>query len=274
MSNISIPDRFKRAVRLEKNRDYENAFKEYVSILNENPRFRNAYINLGSLCSRMNKVPEALKYYKTALSLGNDYITFFNVGCLFYRTGRYAEAVINLEKSHAMNKSFVLSKLVTGLCYCKTDKLGMAEKYFSDILELHPDSRSALTALALIYYYTNRLKHSLELLNRLLLADPDDIKFRELKSDILWKIGAIDESASEIKAIKHRADKYKYFDEFIKSIPVEIYTDKYGSIDDKIKSLNTKINENPNNLISLSLCHLLKGDTDSAIDYLFDFRKN
>ena len=56
--------------------------------------------------------------------------------------------------------------------------------------------------------------------------------------------------------------------------PVESFTDKYGTIDDKIETLNERIKEDANSLISLSLCHLLKGDTDTAIDYLFKSKKN
>jgi tetratricopeptide (TPR) repeat protein len=274
MSNMSIPDRFKKAIRLEKSRNYKNAFQEYLSIINENSRFRNAYINLGSLCSRMNNFNEALKYYKAALSLGSDYLTLFNIGCIFYKTGRYAKAAENLEQSIAMNKTFVLSKLVAGLSYSRMNTLEKAEHYFSEVLKSHPRSRLALIALAVIYYQTGRLELSLKLLDGILRTDPGDINIRELKADILLKTGAIDESVSEIKAIKRRADKYKYFDEFIQSVPVEIYTDRYGSIDEKIDSLNARINEDSNNLISLSLCYLLKGDTDTAIDYLFNARKN
>jgi len=78
----------------------------------------------------------------------------------------------------------------------------------------------------------------------------------------------------EIKIIKQKADGYRYFDEFIKSIPVDSLTDKYGTIDNKIDLLKNKTSISGDHLISLSLCHLLKGETDTAIDYLFKFKKN
>jgi len=41
--------------------------------------------------------------------------------------------------------------------------------------------------------------------------------------------------------------------------------------DEKIDFL--KSNPDRENLITLSLCHLFKGETDTAIDYLFEARK-
>ena len=273
MKEISPTDRFKTAVRLEKEGDYEKAINEYLHIIHADPKFRNAYINLGSLYSRMNRLNQAMKCYKAALSLGHDYITYFNVGCIYYKTGKYTDALSNLEKSSEINNNFALATLVAGLCHSRLNNLTEAENNFMEVLKYWPDNRVALTALSIIYYNKNLFNKSLMMLNKLLQLDADNIKIRELKSDILLKIGRIDESVSEVKVIKRKAASYKYFDEFIKAVPVETLTDKYGTIDDKIKSLNATTNKNSNNLIALSLCYLLKGETDTAIDYLFKYKK-
>jgi tetratricopeptide (TPR) repeat protein len=273
MKEISPTDRFKTAVRLEKEGDHEKAINEYLRIIHADPKFRNAYVNLGSLYSRMNRLKEAMRCYKAALSIGGDYITYFNVGCIYYKTGKYIDALINLEKSTEINNNFALATLVAGLCHSRLNNLAEAENNFMEVLKTWPDNRVALTALSIIYYNKHLFNKSLMMLNKILQLDADNIKIRELKSDILLKIGRIDESVSEVKVIKRKSPSYKYFDEFIKAVPVETLTDKYGTIDDKIKSLNSKINKNSNNLIALSLCYLLKGETDAAIDYLFKYKK-
>lgn len=111
-----------------------------------------------------------------------------------------------------------------------------------EVLNLWPDNRVSLAALAIIYYNKNRYDAALQMLNRILYLDPDNIKLRELKSDILLKIGRIDDSVKEIKILK-KSDGYRYFDEFIQSIPVEILSDKYGTIDTKIDSLKNQSDE-------------------------------
>lgn len=272
MTTAVIHRKFNAAIEFEKQGDYENALKEYNSIIFMDPTFRNAYVNLGSLYSRMSLFSESMKCFEAALVLGRDYITYFNIGCILYKIRNYTGALQNLDMSISMNKKFALSKLIAGLCYSRLNKLVDAEKCFLEVLKLWPDNRVSLAALAIIYYNKNRYDPALQMLNRILYLDPDNVKLRELKSDILLKIGRIDDSVKEIKILKKKADGYRYFDEFIQSIPVEVLSDKYGTIDTKIDSLKNQ--SDGKNLISLSLCHLFKGDTDTAIDYLFKFKKN
>jgi tetratricopeptide (TPR) repeat protein len=186
----------------------------------------------------------------------------------------YSKALKNLNLSSSLNNTFALSKLVVGLCHSRLNNLADAETNFLDVLKISPDNRVSLTALAIIYYNKKTYDRSLQILNRILYIDANNNKLRELKSNILLIIGRIDESAREIKILKRNSDGYTYFDEFIKSIPVDCLTDKYGTIDNKIEALKNTNKSNGDNLISLSLCHLFKGDTDTAIDYLFKFKKN
>lgn len=276
MAAGTINQKFNRAVQFEKDGNYENAQKEYISIITADPAFRPAFVNLGSLYSRMNYFSESMRCFEAALTLGRDYITYFNIGCTLYKMNDYSKALKNLLLSISLNTQFALTKLVAGLCLSRLNKLGDAERYFLDVLKIWPDNRVSLTALAIIYFNKNKYDYSLQMLNHILYLDSDNIKLREMKSDILLKIGHIDESVKEIKIIKQKADGYRYFDEFIQSIPVDILTDKYGTIDNKIDSLKRKKNTEGegDNLISLSLCHLFKGETDTAIDYLFKFKKN
>lgn len=265
--------KFNKAIQFEKNGDYTSAFNEYILIIKIDPLFRPAYANLGSLYSRMDKLSEAMKCFETALSLGHDDITYFNMGCILYKLGNYVDALTNLGKSTAINNSFALSKLVAGLCYSRLNRLPEAETSFSNVLQLWPENRVAMTALAIIYYNTGRFSLSLKLLNLLLTNDSENIKMRELKSDILLKLGHLDESSREIKTILRKSDGYRYFDEFVKSIPVDAFTDKYGTLDEKIKVLSTKTYNDSTNYISLSLCHLFNGDIESAIDNLYKTKK-
>ncbi|HNW27994.1 MAG TPA: tetratricopeptide repeat protein [Spirochaetota bacterium] len=274
MKVTAINNKFNSAVQLEKDGHYEAAQKEYISIITADPSFRPAYVNLGSLYSRMNHFAESIRCFEAALTLGRDYITYFNIGCTLYKMNEYSKALASLQLSVSLNKQFALSKLVAGLCHSRLNNLTEAEKYFCDVLKIWPNNRVSLTALAIIYYNTNKYDYSLQLLNRILYLDAGNIKLRELKSNILLKTGRIDETVKEIKIIKQKADGYRYFDEFIKSIPVESLTDKYGTIDSKIDLLKNQSNKSGDHLISLSLCHLFKGETDTAIDYLFRFKKN
>ena len=265
--------KFKNAVQLERKGDYSQAMLEYFSIIEGDKNYRGAYLNIGSLYSRMNRLKDAMKFYKKALSLKKDYVTFFNIGSIFYKTNEMKNAIINLEKSKYLNGSFVLSSLVLGLSFSKLSNYKAAETNFINVLKIMPNNRVALTALAILFYNQDKYEKSIKLLNKLITLNSSNIKIRELKSNILFKTGKIDESVVEIKSIKKISDGYKYYDEYIKSVPVEAYTDRYGTINEKISILEESASNDKNSLISLSLCHLFKGETDKAIEYLFQVKK-
>ncbi len=270
---MTLNEKFNMALSMERQGQFANALSAYTEIISEDRNFRQAYLNLGSLYARMKKYENAMKCYSVAQELGTDYLTSFNIGTIHYTRGEYKNAIFNLEKSRSLNPGFILSNLIMGLCYSRMNNIKAAEANFIHVLNSSPNNRIALTALAIIYYNLKKYDDAVTLLNRILCINSENHIIRRLKSDILFKTGHISESAKELKTLKSCKDGYRVFDEFIKSVPVEIYTDRYGTMDEKINSLKEKPETDSTSLISLSLCHLLKGDTDSAIDYLFKARK-
>jgi len=273
MSNLTVTERFNIAVQLEKEGKLPNALNEYISIIRDDREFRDAFLNLGYLYSKMNRLSDAMKCYERALALEKDYLTYFNIGSIYYKMEEYKKAVINLERSRNINSNFALSTLVMGLCYSRMNNIKAAETNFLKVLQIWPGNRVALTALAIIYYNLERFDESIPLLNRLISFDAGNQKIRELKSNILLKQGKINKSAEEVKHISKISDGYRYYDDFIQSVPVEAYTDRYGTLDEKIDFLKERSEKDRDSLISLSLCHLFKGETDTAIDYLFEAKK-
>jgi len=137
-----------------------------------------------------------------------------------------------------------------------------------------PKNTTALTALAVLYYNQGRVDDSLNIIKRIPCAKIKTDSVSKIKSDILFYSGKTVESAYEIKQFKNNSLKFQKFNNFIKSVPVTILTDKYGSIEEKIQKLENAPSKTCDNLITLSLCHLFSGNTDSAIDYLVEARGN
>ncbi len=268
-------ERFNNALRLEKEGNYIMAMHEYMAAIESDASNREAYLNLGSLYSRMNRLGEAMDCYRKALELGDDYLVHFNMGSLLYKTGEYKQAVLALEKSRRRNGSFTLTLLVMGLSFSRMRNHAAAESCFARVLELDSGNRVALTALAIIELDRKNHEHALELIDRILAADSANGSARKLRADVLYRMNRLDESASEIKSLRDEADDYRSYDDFIRSIPLEIYTDRYGTIEDKIAALGEKATPGDRDgLLSLSLCYLLAGDPDRAIDLLFEAKKS
>lgn len=268
-----LKNRFDNAVRLEKDGHLQKASEEYLAIIELDRNHRESFFNLGSIYSRLNRIDDALRCFKKAIAISEDYIAYFNIGSIYYKTSQYKKAILNLEKAKRLNPDFAMSFLVAGLSFSRMKNIKAAESNFADVLKTWPNNKVALTALVIIFYNSSRFNEAIDYLNRLIEIDSSNLKYREIKSDILYKAGCLEDYADELKSVKKISDGYKLYDEFISSVPVEAYNDKYGTIDEKIETLSKK-EDNFDSMISLSLCHLFKGDTDSAIDYLMKAKKS
>jgi tetratricopeptide (TPR) repeat protein len=233
----------------------------FIQVNEEN----NNLITRGINFSRKGETDEALDCFLKASKINENYLILYNIGCLYYKKGEYKKSVFNLEKSRRINPSFSLSSLIAGLCYSRLDNTKAAQSNFINVLMIDPDNKTAATALSILLQNQGKIKESVKILSRLYESHKDDASIRKLKTDILFSLENIEETASAIKELKKDSPSYKSYDNFINSVPVEIYNDKYGTLSEKISSLEYE--KTKKSLISLSLCHLLKGDTDSAIDY-------
>lgn len=269
-----LEERFARAVEYEKTGEYMLALQEYLTLAESEAPLRQALVNLGSLYSRMGDFGNAMSCYTRAVEIEEDYLAWFNIGSLHYKRSEWKQAVISLEKSRRMNASFHLAVLVMGLSYSRMGNVRAAERCFSDVLEVQPQSEVALTALAILCFDNAKFNQALDLADRLLAIKPDNTGIRKLRAKILFEIGRSGESAEMIKSFKEDDPGYRGFDTFVQSVPVEIFDDRFGSIEEKIEKLEEKVcgSEKPEDMIALSLCYLFKGDSDRAIDCLFRAR--
>jgi len=263
----------RHARELEKNGDFTGALDTYRGLLCNERSDREIYLNLGGLYVRMGRFDDALLCYDECMKHGEDYLLHYNIGSVYYRKSEFKKSIFHMDKSRNLNGAFMPAALVMGMSYSRLRNIKAAEANFNLVLNTLPYNRTALVSLAALYAATGRFDDSLILLDRVLANNGASRKIHELKSAILMKAGRVEESAEEVKTISRFAEEYRFFDDFIRSIPVEVYTDKYGTLDEKIEILRERSNNDPSNLISLSLCHLFKGDTSTAIDCLFQARK-
>jgi tetratricopeptide (TPR) repeat protein len=267
-------ERLNRAREMEKSGNVLSALNEYRSIINDGGG-REALLNLASIYMKMDRLDDALHCFEKAIPFGEDSHLFYNIGGIHYRKGRYKKAALCFEKSKRLRNDFTLAPLMMGLCFSRLKNIKAAEACFNDVLASDPVNIIALTALAIMYSETDRHEDSLKISDRIISIKPDDGKARKLRADSLYRLERIPEYAREIQSIKKSSEEFISYDRFIKSVPAVILNDRFGTIEEKIQALNekTKEGEEPDSLISLSLCHMLKGDTDAALECLFEAKK-
>jgi len=261
---------FNRAIALEKSGDYQSALAEYNRIVSDNPGFRPALINLGALYSRMKRHDEAMDYFHRALAISEDYLTWFNIGSMHYRAGDYKQTVIAMTRARRLRADFVLATLVCGLSYSHMRNLRAAEKSFLEVLGVDAANDVALTALVLLYHEHGPQYKALPLIETLLAVRPANQGLLKIRSRILAARGELAPAIEDIKQICEHDAGYTSYNDYIRSVPVSTYTDRYGTLDEKIERLTERADRDgqPEDLLSLSLCHLFRGDTRQAMDCL------
>jgi tetratricopeptide (TPR) repeat protein len=267
---VSNEEMFAKALNHERAGELIDAFKTYKGIIEKDASYRPALFNLGSLCSRVGEFDEALVWLRKSSAIKEDHLVWFNIGSVLYRKGDYQESVIALEKSRRMKKDFVLPVLVMGLSYSKAGKHTSAAGCFAEVLTIDPENQVALTALAILHYEKKKYNLALHYAEAALRRNGDNLSIRKLRSKILLSFGRTSESTEEFQKIIREDKAFKRFDVFMKKVPKDALADGHGTIEEKISLYQTNIDKAaPKDMVALSLLYLLKGDPDSAIDYLF-----
>lgn len=175
-----------------------------------------------------------------------------------------------------INRSdFTLATLVMGISYSRLGNTKASERCFDEVIRYDKDNTVALTALSMLHFDAGRYNQAIHYADLLLAAHPDHMLGLRLRSRILLEMGCAKESASDVKRLKKESETFARFDTFVQALPEDSFDDTYGTISQKITLLEEKIfeEETPENLMALSLCCLFSGDTDKAIDYLFQIKK-
>ncbi len=267
--------RFERCVALEKEGNFDESIREYEALVADLGGGKEIFVNLGALYAKKEKMDDAMRCFESARKYGEDHIVDFNMGSVLYKQGQYRKAIIHFRRCKRMRADFALASLVMGLCYSRLNEKHAAKRCFEDVLKSWKDNVVALTALAIIAFQEGELQRAIEYVDKIAALEPENKDVLHLKAKILYRMDRFHEYADAIKEIKKSSSGFTNFDLFVQSIPVDVYTDRYGEIDQKIESLTekAKVDGTASSLISLSLCHLFKGDTDQAIDCLVEARR-
>lgn len=225
---------------------------------------RDSYIELGIELVKLNMIDQALQSFKRANHIREDHLSLYNSASLYYKKSDYKTAILQLEKARKLKPDFVMTSILAGICYSRLNNIRAAEVNFINVLMTEPANRTALTALSILYHNQGRINESLNLVNRVTTLYRPGTNLIKLKSGLIKS--TINGSRKENGSIK--INNLAEYDRYIQSVPVEIFTDRYGTIKEKIEKLETIPEKSIQSLISLSLCHLFSGNTDSALEYL------
>jgi tetratricopeptide (TPR) repeat protein len=124
----------------------DQAFTNHQPVETVNAR---AYANLGAIYLKQQKWSEAIDAYQKAASLDDDTAAHYNLGFLFFTTGKTDRAQLEYRKALAGDASLPLAYLHLGTIAFKSAKYDDAIKFLRDGMP-HFDADSKRTALKML----------------------------------------------------------------------------------------------------------------------------
>ena len=110
------------------NQKYSESIKLCNELLKEKDHRHSALDLLASNFKKKKLFLDSLKTYKKKLKEKKDYLTYYNIGCLFHELGRITQAIYYFNKSKIYKSNYIPNLWNLSLCFLQ---LGNLEKGFS-----------------------------------------------------------------------------------------------------------------------------------------------
>lgn len=147
--------------------------KEAISIEPENPSNALLYSNLGMVYNLLNQEQLALEAYDKSLEIAPAMTTVrANKGLLNLKMGRDEEALVDFGKVIAQDSINSVARYYHGMISLYNRDLDTAEKDFSVLKSLYPESKTTNMALASMYSMTGNELEAIRCYKKLLEDDP------------------------------------------------------------------------------------------------------
>jgi tetratricopeptide (TPR) repeat protein len=147
VNRTSAPDLFQRALDLEKTGEAAEAVKAYLEVVDADPHFAGAWVNLGTLHFSARDFVNAKYYYTKAIEADPQYpLARFNLGNLYDEMGNRTEALAQYQAALSLHPQYADAHYNIALLYQGSGQLLLAMRHWKTYLKL--DSTSAWAGIA------------------------------------------------------------------------------------------------------------------------------
>ncbi|MDH5720574.1 MAG: tetratricopeptide repeat protein [Spirochaetia bacterium] len=261
---------FEQALREEKKRNYKDALNFYKLALKIDTTFFDAWLNSGAVYSRIGKTDKAIFCYKRAANSKPDKRAFYNLSVEYFKSNLLKECQESLEKALKEDDMFFQAYLLLGYTYGKLSQNEKSEESIKKALKINPDSKPALTALALLYFHTKRYELSLKYVQRLITNSPKDGLLKKLYARLKLIEGDLGDS---IEAYKEIAENDPALREMYQELEKEQSLLQKQKVIIKKRMYERKTDKKPKDWLDLSVLSFFNGEPASAMDYLLKARE-
>jgi len=119
--------------------DLNKAISYYSKCIELNKNFFPAYLNLGIIYQEMGYPDSAMREYKKALNIEDDWRVHHNIGLILYSKGEYKRAKDEFLFAIKINEKSFQTMRCLGLCYEKLGDIASAIKIYKTLYQTEKD---------------------------------------------------------------------------------------------------------------------------------------
>jgi S1-C subfamily serine protease len=158
-----------------------------TALVRESPAF---YYSLGNLADNKNEWDNAVKYYRRAISIDDNYTdAYMGLGGDYYEKGQFDLEADNYRKATLSDPHRSDAFYFLGTAYEDNDQYPEAAAAYEQALVIDPDYKDALHDLSILYLAQGRIAEAQKLLPRLHAVDKGWAKEAEMLLGRIRRVG-------------------------------------------------------------------------------------
>ncbi len=185
--SLSLPRKARaemdRFLHFAAQQNWEKSIAALVKATEIYPDYLDAWINLGIVYTKLNRVVDAETAYKRAIEINPDEpVARRKLGLLYISRQQLENAVHELEMAARLNPQDARTQAYLGQTCSKTGNLERAEDYLARAIALEPDMPLALYELGFVQLRQDRRQEALATFERFLNRSPSSPESEEVRA--------------------------------------------------------------------------------------------
>ncbi|MGE5605786.1 MAG: tetratricopeptide repeat protein [Bacteroidota bacterium] len=162
-------------VSLMLTKKYAKAISDFEKAILEEPKFAEAYFNIGYCHDELGEHQKAVDAFKKAIHLKPDFVeAYYNLGIAFDELKQFQESIVAYSRAAELKPDFFEAFFNLGVALGKVDRHHEAVNAFKEAIKISPDDAEAHLNLGIAYGHLNLDQEALEALKQAIRINPED----------------------------------------------------------------------------------------------------
>jgi len=189
------------AATFARNNVWGDELRLWQDVLAKSPGKSRPYNNVGLLYKNRGEIDQAIPYFEKAVAIGQDFLSYDNLGVACYQKGRAKEAMELLERARALNPGYAPIYTNIGKICLEADDLQNAIRNLEEACRLAPDAPAANLNLGAAYTRRGDYDKAIFHLKRVLQHDPQALEARYNLGAAYYLAGSLPAAVQELETV-------------------------------------------------------------------------